>query len=99
MIEKALKGEPRYYMWLVFLLGIIGVGMGCWFYQLHEGLGITGMGRDISWGVYIAQFTYLVGVAASAVMIVIPLYLHDYKSSNHVYALYSGGCRTAAEDA
>jgi molybdopterin-containing oxidoreductase family membrane subunit len=79
MIEKALKGEPRYYMWIVFLLGIIGVGMGCWFYQLYKGLGITGMGRDISWGVYIAQFTYLVGVAASAVMIVIPLYLHDYK--------------------
>ena len=79
MIEKALKGEPRYYMWLVFLLGIIGVGFGCWLYQINVGLGITGMGRDISWGVYIAQFTYLVGVAASAVMIVIPLYLHNYK--------------------
>jgi Ni/Fe-hydrogenase subunit HybB-like protein len=79
MIEKALKGEPRYFMWIVFLLAIIGVGFGCWLYQLHKGLGITGMGRDISWGVYIAQFTYLVGVAASAVMIVIPLYLHNYR--------------------
>jgi len=79
MIEKALKGEPRYYMWIVFLLGIIGVGFGCWLYQINVGLGVTGMGRDISWGVYIAQFTYLVGVAASAVMIVIPLYLHNYK--------------------
>jgi Ni/Fe-hydrogenase subunit HybB-like protein len=79
MIEKALKGEPRYYMWIVFLLAIIGVGFGCWLYQLNVGLGITGMGRDISWGVYIAQFTYLVGVAASAVMIVIPLYLHNYR--------------------
>jgi len=79
MIEKALKGEPRYYMWIVFLLAIIGVGFGCWLYQLNVGLGITGMGRDISWGVYIGQFTYLVGVAASAVMIVIPLYLHNYR--------------------
>lgn len=73
MIEKALKGEPRYYMWIVFLLAIIGVGFGCWLYQLNVGLGITGMGRDISWGVYIGQFTYLVGVAASAVMIDPPL--------------------------
>jgi molybdopterin-containing oxidoreductase family membrane subunit len=37
------------------------------------------MGRDVSWGVYIAQFTFLVGVAASAVMVVLPYYLHDYK--------------------
>jgi len=37
------------------------------------------MSRDVSWGLYIAQFTFLVGVAASAVMLVIPYYLHDYK--------------------
>jgi molybdopterin-containing oxidoreductase family membrane subunit len=42
-------------------------------------LGITGMSRDVSWGFYIAQFTFLVGVAASAVMVVLPHYLHDVK--------------------
>lgn len=45
---------------------------------------VTGMGRDVSWGFYIAQFTYLVGVAASAVMVVIPLYLHNYKKFEQV---------------
>lgn len=30
------------------------------------------MSRDVSWGLYIAQFTFLVGVAASAVMLVYP---------------------------
>ncbi len=79
MIEKALKGEPRYWAWIFFLLSIIGVGFGCYLYQLTYGLGITGMSRDVSWGVYIAQFTYLVGVAASAVMLVIPMYLHHFK--------------------
>ncbi len=79
MIEKALKGEPRYWAWIFFLLSIIGVGFGCYLYQLSYGLGITGMSRDVSWGVYIAQFTYLVGVAASAVMLVIPMYLHHFK--------------------
>ena len=37
------------------------------------------MSRDVSWGLYIAQFTFLVGVAASAVMLVLPYYLHDFK--------------------
>ncbi|HID97607.1 MAG TPA: menaquinol oxidoreductase [Thermodesulfobacteriaceae bacterium] len=78
MLEKALKGSPRYWGWITFLLAVIGVGFACYLYQLSYGLGVTGMGRDISWGVYIAQFTYFVGVAASAVMLVIPKYLHHY---------------------
>jgi Polysulphide reductase len=47
--------------------------------QLMQGLTITGMSRDVSWGFYIAQFTYLVGLAASGVMIVLPYYFHHYK--------------------
>jgi molybdopterin-containing oxidoreductase family membrane subunit len=58
---------------------IIGVGAACWFWQFREGLTITGLSRDVVWGFYIAQFTFLVGVAASAVMVVLPYYLHNYK--------------------
>lgn len=56
--------------------------VGFYFYlcQLNEGLGITGMNRDVTWGLYIAQFTFLVGVAASAVMVVLPYYLHNFKT-------------------
>ena len=79
MLEKALVGSQRYWGWIIFLLAIISVGFACWIYQLNYGLGITGMSRDISWGVYIAQFTYFVGVAAGAVMLVIPKYLHHYQ--------------------
>ncbi len=78
MIEKALKGSSIYWGWVIFLLCIIGAGFIAYLYQLKVGLGITGMSRDISWGVYIAQFTYFVGVAAGAVMLVIPKYLHHY---------------------
>ncbi len=84
MIEKALKGSPKYWGWIFFLLAIIGIGFLCYLRQLSYGLGITGMSRDISWGVYIAQFTYLVGVAASAVMLVIPKYLHHYKKYGQI---------------
>jgi len=84
MIERALKGNEKYWGWVGLLLLLIGVGFACYIYQLYTGLGITGMSRDISWGVYIAQFTYLVGVAASAVMLVIPKYLHNYKKYTNV---------------
>ena len=79
MLEKALVGSKKYYGWIAILLGIMGIGGLCFLYQWHVGLGITGMSRDVPWGFYIAQFTFLVGVAASAVMVVIPYYLHDYK--------------------
>jgi molybdopterin-containing oxidoreductase family membrane subunit len=80
MLEKALKGSKAYWIWVFALLGIIAVGFSFYLKQLDFGLGITGMNRDVTWGFYIAQFTFLVGVAASAVMLVIPYYLHNYKA-------------------
>ena len=80
MLEKALSGNRSYWTWIGFLLAVIGVGVGCWFWQFRQGLTITGLSRDVVWGFYIAQFTFLVGVAASAVMVVLPYYLHNYKA-------------------
>ena len=79
MLDKALCGSKKYWTLLIVLFGVIGAGVAAYGYQLKVGLGITGMSRDVSWGFYIAQFTFLVGVAASAVMLVIPYYLHNYK--------------------
>jgi len=79
MIEKALVGNNKYWCWIAFLLAIMGLGAVNYVQQFNYGLGITGMSRDVSWGVYIAQFTFLVGVAASGVMVVLPYYLHNYK--------------------
>ena len=80
MIEKALKGSPRYFGVLMVFLAIMGIGGGFYLVQLNQGLMITGLSRDVSWGFYIAQFTYMVGVAASAVMLVLPYYFHHYKA-------------------
>jgi Ni/Fe-hydrogenase subunit HybB-like protein len=79
MLEKALIGSKRYWLWIGALLVVIGIAFVMYLRQFSEGLGITGMSRDVSWGLYIGQFTFLVGVAASAVMLVIPYYLHDFK--------------------
>ena len=87
MLQRALIGKPRYYAWLIFLMVLIGIGVGCYIYQFMVGLGVTGMSRDVTWGFYIAQFTFLVGVAASAVMVVLPYYMHDYKKFGRITIL------------
>ncbi|MDY7031178.1 MAG: NrfD/PsrC family molybdoenzyme membrane anchor subunit [Thermodesulfobacteriota bacterium] len=87
MIEKALVGSKKYWALIIFLLIIMGIGGICYLFQWNYGLGITGMSRDVSWGIYIAQFTFLVGVAASAVMVVLPYYLHNYKAFGRITIL------------
>jgi molybdopterin-containing oxidoreductase family membrane subunit len=80
MLEKALTGSNRYWGWIAVLLAFMAAGALSYVQQYNYGLGLTGMSRDVSWGVYIAQFTFLVGVAASGVMVVLPYYLHNYKT-------------------
>ncbi len=87
MIEKALRGSKKYWLWLAFLASIIFIGFLCYLKQWQVGLGITGMSRDVSWGLYIANFTFLVGVAAGAVMIVLPYYWHNYKEYGKITVL------------
>jgi len=87
MLDKALCGSKKYWGLILVLLAIIGVGVLTYAYQLKVGLGVTGMSRDVSWGFYIAQLTFLVGVAASAVMLVIPYYLHNYKEFGKIAIL------------
>jgi molybdopterin-containing oxidoreductase family membrane subunit len=87
MLEKALTGTRRYW-WPVALLASLCL-VGAFFYlrQLEAGLTVTGLSRDVPWGLYISQFTFLVGVAASAVILVLPYYLHDHKSFGRIVVL------------
>ncbi len=80
MLEAAFRGGKRYWILMAVWAVLILVGLAAWGQQYTEGLTVTGMSRDVTWGLYIAQFTFLVGVAASAVMVVLPYYLHDYKA-------------------
>jgi Ni/Fe-hydrogenase subunit HybB-like protein len=87
VLEKALKGSRGYGIWIACLLLLVAIGFFFYLRQLDYGLGITGMSRDVSWGLYIAQFTFLVGIAASAVMLVLPYYLHDFKAFGKITIL------------
>ncbi len=78
-IKIILQGSKTYYAWVTFLLlMIIWGGLG-YAGQLSEGLIKTHMRDSVSWAFYIGNFTFLVGVAAAAVMLVIPAYVYNWK--------------------
>ncbi|THB75117.1 MAG: menaquinol oxidoreductase [Desulfobacteraceae bacterium] len=87
MLDIAIKGSKNYWLWILLLLAVIGAGTIAYIDQFMNGLMITGMSRDVTWGFYIANFTFLVGVAAGGVMVVIPYYLHDYERFHRITIL------------
>ncbi len=78
MLVMATEGNWLFYAWMIFLTAVSLVGLNAWAVQVSEGMGITNMTDHVSWGLYIANFTFMVGLAAGGVMMVIPAYLyHD----------------------
>jgi Ni/Fe-hydrogenase subunit HybB-like protein len=73
----AFVGDWRYYAWVGGLSLVCLLGLNAYCRQFAQGLVVTGMSDQVSWGVYIANFTFLVGVAAAAVMMVIPVYIYN----------------------
>ncbi|MBI5098789.1 MAG: polysulfide reductase NrfD [Nitrospirae bacterium] len=73
------KGSRWYYGWLAFLLFLITSGILSYIKQIDQGMILTNMRDQVSWGLYISNFTFLVGVAAAAVLLVIPAYLYNFK--------------------
>jgi molybdopterin-containing oxidoreductase family membrane subunit len=70
------EGDWRYFLWIGVLTAVCSLGLNAYSKQIVHGLAVTGMTDQVSWGVYIANFTFLVGVAAAAVMLVIPVYVY-----------------------
>src|SRR5579859_3214742 len=74
-----VTGRPRYFLWLGFLGVLLAIGIDAYIGQYRHGLIETAMRDPVSWGFYIGNFTFFVGVAAAAVVLVIPAYVYDWK--------------------
>ncbi len=74
-INNALVGSRSYHIWMGILTFMMLFGAYAYYVQIDEGLIVTGMSDNVSWGLYISNFTFLVGVAAAAVMLVMPTYV------------------------
>ncbi len=73
------RGNWLYWTWVLSLLVVIGAGGMAWIHQSSVGLITTNMRDQVSWAFYIGNFTFLVGVAAAAVVLVIPAYIYNWK--------------------
>jgi molybdopterin-containing oxidoreductase family membrane subunit len=82
-----LRGGVAYWLWIVLLGALIAWGGLAYVDQLHHGLIVTNMRDQVSWAFYIGNFTFLVGVAAAAVVLVIPAYVYHWKPIKEVAIL------------
>ncbi|MEE9523704.1 MAG: NrfD/PsrC family molybdoenzyme membrane anchor subunit [Thermodesulfovibrionales bacterium] len=78
-LKEITRGNKWYYGWLAFLSLFILLGAVSYLQQLNRGLIETAMRDQVSWGFYISNFTFLVGVAAAAVYLVVPAYIYNFK--------------------
>ena len=77
-------GNLLFYVWMFMLTGVALVGANAWAVQVADGMIVTNMTDHVSWGLYIANFTFMVGLAAGGVMMVIPAYLYRDKKMHDV---------------
>jgi Ni/Fe-hydrogenase subunit HybB-like protein len=78
-LRQIFIGDRTYYLWVAFLSFFVVLGLSAYIDQLNRGLITTAMRDQVSWGLYISNFTFLVGVAAAAVLLVVPAYLYNFK--------------------
>ena len=76
-LRSATTGGARYHVWMGILTLVMIAGAWAYSIQLRFGLGVTGLSDHVSWGLYISNFTFLVGLAAAAMMLVLPAYVFD----------------------
>jgi molybdopterin-containing oxidoreductase family membrane subunit len=84
VITWSLSGGLVYQIYLCILATLMVLGVYAYFVQINVGLAATNMSDIVSWGFYIANFTFLVGVAAAAVMIILPSYIFKDKDLHKV---------------
>ena len=85
--REVARGKRGYWAWIAFLLASIAVGITAYTVQARDGLIATNMRDDVSWAFYIGNFTFLVGVAAAAVLLVVPAYVYHWKPIKEVVVL------------
>ena len=89
-IRTMFSGSRNYWFWMLFLCAIIAFGGMNYGQQLQTGLVVTGLSDQVSWGFYISNFVFLVGIASAAVLLVIPAYIFERKDVKGVVLMGEG---------
>jgi Ni/Fe-hydrogenase subunit HybB-like protein len=86
-VRLILKGNRAYYAWCLFLLVLMGIGAHAYLTELLGGQSEANMNDSVSWGFFIGNYTFLVGVAAAAIMLVIPAYVYHWQPIKEIVIL------------
>ncbi|MBI5365601.1 MAG: polysulfide reductase NrfD [Planctomycetes bacterium] len=86
-VRLMLRGGWAYWCWVLLLLALVAWGADAYLTQFKDGLILSNMRDEVSWGFYVGNFTFLVGVAAAAVLLVIPAYVYEWKPIKEVAIL------------
>lgn len=86
-IKLIFKGSKVYWAWISMLVVLIIIGIASYYHQTVEGLITTSMRDQVSWGFYIGNFTFMVGIAAAAIMLVVPAYIYNWKPIKEIVIL------------
>jgi len=89
-VAAMFRGGRSYWLWLGFLSLLVLAGIVAYGIQLNQGLISTGMSDQVTWGFYISNFAFLVGIAAAAVLLVIPAYVFHRKDIKSVVLIGEG---------
>jgi len=87
LLAVTFRGGKTFYLWMSILTVLTAIGLYSYLRQINHGLIITNMRDQVSWGFYISNFTFLVGIAAAAVLLVIPAYLYSFRPIKKIVIL------------
>lgn len=87
VFSLSFTGSWRYHGWMAGLTILVVVGGNAYVRQIVDGLAVTNLTDEVSWGLYIANFVFFVGVAAAAVMLVIPAYVLRNRPAHDIVLL------------
>jgi len=68
-LAPVVRTSRWYYLWLAFLLAVVGWALYAYSVQLRDGLVVTGMRDRISWGLYITTFVFFIGISHAGTLI------------------------------
>ena len=69
VVDGMTRASWRFHAWVTLLSMLVAWGLYAYLRQWHEGLAITGLRDQVSWGLYISNFVFWVGVSKGGTMI------------------------------
>ena len=82
-----VRGNRAYYAWCFFLLVLIAIGGQAYGSEFIGGHSESNLNDSVPWGFFIGNYTFLVGVAAAAIMLVIPAYIYHWQPIKEIVIL------------